>query len=178
MSRHLANSVINAHKKNYVTTLDLDHHLRVPKLPFRICHSQPSSTMICPYGRPKHCANPITRRCTIKLYLYSRPFLLPCMYCRQGGDPLGDSSEPVHSSSHRSNNLKTLPFTHTQLISNKPYSGTCVSGAVGFITSLNLPLICFSFFPPTPPPHQDAGVLCAKDRISFSRRRLLYVILL
>jgi hypothetical protein len=29
-------------------------------------------------------------------------------------------------------------------------------------------LICFSF---SPPPHQDTGVLCAKDRISFSRRR-------
>ena len=123
--------------------------------------------MICPYGRPKHSGNPISRRCIITLYLYSRPFLLPCMYCRQEGSP-GDSSELVHSSSHRSNNLKTLPFTHTQLISNKPYSGTCASGAAGFSTGLNLPLICFS--PPTPP-HQDAGVLCAKDRISFSRRR-------
>lgn len=153
--------------------MDLDHRLRLPKLPFRICHSQPSSTMICPYGRPKHCANPISRRCIIKLYLYSRPFLLPCMYCRQERSP-GDSSELVHSSSHRSNNLKTLPFTHTQLISNKPYSGTCASGAVGFSMGLNRPLICFSFLSP---PIKTLGVCVQKTGFRSVEDVVFYVIL-
>ena len=129
VSRHFASSVINAPKKNYVTTLDLDHRLRLPKLPFRICHSQPPSTMICPYGRPKHFGNPISRRCIIKLYLYSRPFLLPCMYCRQERSP-GDSSELVHSSSHRSNNVKTFTFhPYTTYIKQTVFWYLCVWGS-------------------------------------------------